>query len=410
MRQIYVNAARLERTIRDMGAIGLCEETNGRNRLALSGADKQGRDLFCRWLGEAGLEVRIDAIGNIFGLRGGTNPGGLPVMLGSHLDSVKNAGMFDGVVGVLGALEVARTLNDNGIRTERPLVIADFTNEEGARFQFDMMGSSFYAGMTTIEEIYPIADDNGLTVGDELSRIGYKGCQTVPVGNYLEFHVEQGPVLDAEGLQIGVVEGIQGITWWGGEFTGEANHAGTTPMRLRQDALLGVAELAVEMEKLTARVGNDCVATMGRIRPEPDVINVVPGKCFFTADVRQFDPELFEKSQREMELLMKNCAERRGLQYKFEKLCVTRPVVFDKSMVSIVEDSAKEMGLSAKRLYSGAGHDAQHLAKICPTAMIFVPSRKGLSHCPEEYTDFAQIADGCNVLLQSVLKLAIIRH
>lgn len=403
---ICVNAERLERTIREMGRLGFSGESNGRTRLALSDADKQGRDLFCKWLHETGLEVRVDAIGNIFGVRWGGDGSAPPVMMGSHLDTVKDAGMFDGIAGVLGGLEVVRTLNEHDIKTERPIIVASFTNEEGARFEYDMMGSSFFTGAKTEEYLYAVADDDGLTVGEELRRIGYKGAESVPVGNYLEFHVEQGPILDAEGFKIGVVEGIQGVAWWRVEFTGQANHAGSTPMRLRRDALLGAAEAALEIEALAKR--SESVGTIGRIRPEPDVVNIVPGKCTFTIDFRQYDPVLYEKAKKTIEDTIGAVAEKRGLTCKFEELVDAKPVVFDKAMVDIVEASAKTLGLSTRRLYSGAGHDAQFLAGICPTAMIFVPSVDGRSHCPEEWTDFQDIANGCNVLLQSVLKLAII--
>lgn len=405
---IYVNAERLECTIREMGLLGFSEETNGRTRLALSDSDKQGRDLFCQWLREAGLEVRVDAMGNIFGVRGGTNQSAPPVMIGSHLDTVKNAGMFDGIAGVLGGLEVVRTLNEHDIRTECPVVVASFTNEEGARFEYDMMGSNFFTGAKTAEELYAIADDDGLTVGEELERIGYKGAESVPVGKYLEFHIEQGPVLDADGFQIGVVEGIQGVSWWRVEFTGQANHAGSTPMHLRHDALLGAAELALEVEKLAGQSGS--VGTVGRFRPEPDVVNIVPGKCSFTIDFRQYDRHLYEKAKIEIVRLIEACAEKRGLACKFEELVDAKPVIFDKTMVEIVESGAKALGLTTKKLYSGAGHDAQFLAGVCPAAMIFVPSVGGRSHCPEEWTDFQDITNGCNVLLQSVLKLAIIQN
>lgn len=410
MNEIKVNAARLESSIREMGEIGRVSETEGVTRLTLSDEDKTGRDLFRKWLEEAGLEVRIDAMGNMFGLRRGTDPDALPVMMGSHLDSVRNAGMFDGVVGVLGGLEVIRTLNDHGVKTKRPVVVANFTNEEGARFQHNMMGSAYFAGKKTAEELYAIADDDGLTVGGELERIGYKGSQTIPVGNYLEFHVEQGPILDAEGIKIGVVEGIQGIRWWIGEYIGQTNHAGSTPMHMRSDALLGVAGFALELEKLAIRIGNSCVATMGRIKTYPDIINIVPGVCSFTVDFRQYEPDVFEKGKLEIEQLMEECAKKRGLTCKFERLINAEPVVFDKSMTVLIEEKARKLGLSTKRLFSGPGHDAQYLPRLCPTAMIFVPSRGGLSHCAEEWTDFGDVAAGCDVLLQSALELAIIEN
>lgn len=403
--KLRISTTRLESSIGEMGRIGFDPRTNGRTRLALSDEDKQARDLFCSWLRGAGLEVRIDGMGNIFGLREGADKNALPVMMGSHIDTVRSAGMFDGVYGVLGALEVIRTLNDNNVKTKRPIVVAAFTNEEGARFQLDMMGSIFYTKARPEEELYSVRDDNGISVRDELNRIGYMGHESFPAGNYFELHIEQGPKLDADKTQIGVVEGIQGLAWWEGSYKGVANHAGSTPMEMRKDALLGAALLAIETEKLAAKVGSGSVATMGRIRPEPDVINIVPGKCGFTIDFRQFDKELFEAGKKEVAALIESCAEARGLGCSYSQLVDAQPVVFDKKMVSAVEESATELGFSTKRMYSGAGHDAQFMCAHCPTAMIFVPSRGGLSHCPQEWTDIADAENGCNVLMHSVLKI-----
>lgn len=404
-----VSGARLESAIREMGQIGYEPETNGRTRFALSDEDKQGRDLLCKWLREAGLEVRIDAIGNIFGVRQGTDPNALPVMIGSHLDTVKHAGMFDGIVGVLGGLEVVRTLNDAGVQTKCPVVVADFTNEEGAWFEYDMMGSSVFTGHKKLEDAYAVTNSDGMSAGEALQKIGYKGSDSVRVGKYFEFHIEQGPVLDAEKVQIGVVEGIQGVAWWRGAYFGESNHAGSTPMHMRRDTFFGAAELAAALEKLAnEEIANASVATMGRVSPEPNIINIVPGKCGFTIDFRQFDPALFAKAKEQVVGLVEHCAEKRGLTYELEQIVNANPVIFDKAMVQAVEESAKELGFTTKRLYSGAGHDAQFLSLICPAAMIFVPSLKGRSHCPEEWTDFADVENGCNVLLQSVLKAAML--
>lgn len=402
---LRINAKRLEDSIRTIGHIGFDKNSGARTRLALTDEDRAGRDMFCDWLRKEGMEVRIDQIGNIFGIRNGTVPDALPVMIGSHVDTVRDAGMFDGVCGVLGGLEVIRTLNDNEIKTARPIVLSAFTNEEGARFQLDMMGSLFYTKTKTLEELYSVADDNGITVGDEVCRIGYQGNETVPVGNYFELHVEQGPKLDAEGIQIGVVEGIQGLAWWCGEYFGESNHAGSTPMDMRKDALLGAAALALRAEALAAKIGSGSVVTMGRIKPEPDIINIVPGRCSFTLDFRQYDQRLLDQGKTGLEELITSCAIERGLEYKYNILAEVPPVLFDPDMVSLIEEKSRALGLTAKRMYSGASHDAQFLCQVCPSAMIFVPSVKGRSHCPEEWTDFTDVENGCNVLLQSVLEL-----
>lgn len=402
---LKINRSRLENSIKEMGAIGFDPVTGGRTRLALTDEDKAGRDLLCKWMKDELLEVKIDEIGNIFGVRQGAGHSGLPVMMGSHIDTVKDAGMFDGVYGVLGALEVIRTLNENNVKTEKPLVIAAFTNEEGARFQPDMMGSLCFTGKAEAKELLSSTDDCGMTAGEELDRIGYRGTDSLQAGCYLELHVEQGPRLDAEAVSIGVVEGIQGLAWWTGEYYGESNHAGSTPMEMRRDTLLAAAELALEAEKLALRLGSGCVATMGKIIPSPNIINIVPGKCSFTLDFRQFETELFEKGKEEIERLIKSCAVKRGLKYSFKKAAEAAPVVFDKDMIEVVESIASLLGLDSMKMISGASHDAQFLSSFCPSVMIFVPSAGGRSHCPEEWTDMSDLENGCNVLLHSVLEL-----
>ncbi len=400
-----INGERLISSIRAMGSVGFDPETGGRTRLALTDEDKAGRDLLCRWMRDEGLEVKIDEIGNIFGIREGSDPSELPVMMGSHIDTVRDAGMFDGVYGVLGGLEVIRTLNENEVTPKSSLVVAAFTNEEGARFQPDMMGSLYYTRKVELGELLSSRDDSGITVGEELDRIGYGGAYSTPVGCYLELHVEQGPRLHAEGVSIGIVEGVQGLAWWTGEYYGESNHAGSTPMEMRKDTLLAVAELALEAEKLALSLGRGSVSTMGRIAPRPDIINIVPGKCSFTLDFRQFDGELFEEGKREVEKLIVSCAARRGLKYCFKKAAEAAPVIFDRGMVELVGSRAAFLGLDSMKMISGASHDAQFLSSFCPTVMIFVPSVGGRSHCPEEWTDVKDLENGCNVLLHSVLEL-----
>lgn len=400
-----INGERLINLIKEMGSVGFDPETGGRTRLALTDEDKAGRDLLCRWMREDGLEVKIDEIGNIFGIREGSVPSELPLMIGSHIDTVRDAGMFDGVYGVLGGLEVIKTLNENEISPKRSLVIAAFTNEEGARFQPDMMGSLYYTRMVELRDLLYSQDDRGVTAAEELDRIGYRGKDSTPVGHYIELHVEQGPRLDAEGVSIGIVEGVQGLAWWSGEYYGESNHAGSTPMEMRKDTLLAAAELALEAEKLALRLGRGSVATMGRIAPRPDIINIVPGKCSFTLDFRQFETELFEEGKREVERLIASCAAGRGLKFNFKKAAEAAPVVFNRGMVELVASRASFLGLDSMKMISGASHDAQFLSSFCPTVMIFVPSVGGRSHCPEEWTNMKDLENGCNVLLHSVLEL-----
>ncbi len=405
MNHLKIKGERLVGSIREMGAIGYDPKTDGRTRLALTDGDRQGRDLLCRWMHEEGLEVIIDPIGNIFGVRQGGGTSELPVIMGSHIDSVRDAGMFDGVYGVLGGLEVIRTLNENNIITRTPVAVAAFTNEEGARFQPDMMGSLYYTGKYGLDELLSARDDSGLTAREELIKIGYMGSGTLRAGNYLELHIEQGPRLHAAKVSIGVVEGIQGLAWWTGEYFGESNHAGSTPMDMRKDALLAAAELAYEAEKLALRLGKGSVATMGRISPKPDIINIIPGRCSFTLDFRQFEKELFEEGKNEIERLIASCAKKRGLKYEFRKSAEAPAVVFDSEMADLVERNASLLGLDSMRMISGASHDAQFLSSFCPSVMIFVPSVGGRSHCPEEWTESKDLENGCNVLLHSVLEL-----
>ncbi len=402
---LRVNSDRLRKSLEEMGQIGYGGPGKGVSRLALSDEDKRARDLFVSWLKEAGLEVIVDPIGDIFGLREGSIDAP-PVMAGSHLDTVREGGAFDGALGVLGALEAIRTLNDYGIRTRKPVAVACFTDEEGARFQPCMLGSGVVAGLMTLQEAYAKKDDAGISVEAELERIGYKGNKWLKPVAYFELHVEQGPVLDAKGISIGVVEGIQGIAWWQGKYQGEANHAGTTPLDMRRDALLGAAELVCSVRRLAEEMGHDTRTTVGRLHPHPDIINVVPGQASFTIDLRQYDEALYEDGKKRAEALVAQAASNHRLEYELEMVGDAKPVHFDPAMVNLVEEMAREAAFSYMRLPSGAGHDAQYMHSICPTAMIFVPSIGGRSHCPQELTDFDDAAKGATVLANAMLRLA----
>ena len=394
-----INRGRLAADLEEMGRVGLGPD-GVRSRLALSDADKQGRDLLCRWIREAGLDLKIDAIGNIFGLLG---DGGDPVTAGSHIDTVKDAGMFDGCVGVLSALECLRTIRERGLPHGRPLAMAAFTNEEGARYHPDMMGSLVVSGLGRAEDMYRSVDDAGLSVGDELERIGYKGRDVVRPSAWLEYHVEQGPFLDAKGYSLGAVTGIPGINWWHGRFIGQANHAGATPMDMRHDALLAVSQLHVEMTALARRSG--ACFTIGRVDVKPHIVNIVPGEASFSLDLRHLDPAVLDQLNRAVVDRMNAAAEENHLTLEVEQTVDARPVTFSPELVAMVERHAAARGLSCARLASGAGHDAQMMARIVPTTMIFVPSVGGLSHCPREMSDMEQIADGAEVLLDCLLEM-----
>ena len=392
----------------EMGDIG--REGDGVNRLALNDADKEGRDLFIDHLREEGLDVRIDKIGNIFGVRKGTDPNEPPVVMGSHLDTVRDAGVFDGALGVLSGLEVIRLLNQHDVETGRSVAVGVFTNEEGARFQPDMMGSMVFTGKLGLEDAWKAFDDDGVTVKDELKRTGYLGGDVFEAGCFIELHVEQGPVLHIGNQQIGVVEGVQGMAWWDGDYRGEANHAGTTPLDLRRDALLAAADLCCRLREAAEDIGRGSVATMGRLNPRPDIRNVVPGGAFFTVDFRQYEAELYEQGQREVLKLIEEVAERHNVDLSLEQTVDAKPVKFDSGMVGLVERKTMQLGLSYKRMHSGAGHDAQFMSYVCPTAMIFVPSIGGRSHCTEERTTKADCVNGANVLLQCALELSEAFH
>ncbi len=395
--------ARLD-ALAEIGAIpggGCC-------RLALSDEDRQGRDRVVGWMRDLGLEVTIDRIGNIFGLRPGTEEGPA-VICGSHIDTVRTGGRYDGNLGVLAGLEVVRTLNEVGIVTRRPLAVAVFTNEEGARFAPDMLGSLAFVGGLDLETALATAAIDGAMLGDELARINYAG--EAPLGAlrphaYVELHIEQGPVLDAEGLTIGAVEDLQGISWQEVTITGQSNHAGTTPMRLRHDAGFAAAAIASFVRGLATEMGGAQVGTVGAITLHPNLINVIAARAQLTVDLRNTDEAKLQEAERRLAAFLSDLAEREGVGIETRRLARFEPVKFDQGVVATIEETAATLGYSQRRMTSGAGHDAQMLARICPTAMIFTPSVKGLSHNPAEYTAPADLAAGANVLLHTLLRLA----
>jgi N-carbamoyl-L-amino-acid hydrolase len=357
---------------------------------------------------ELGLTVSIDAIGNVVGVRGGSEVGA-PVMTGSHIDTVRTGGRYDGNLGVLAGLEVIAVLNGAGIVTRRPLAVAFFTNEEGARFSPDMMGSLVYVGGLALDEALATVGIDGVTVGDSLGQIGYAGpapCGEPSAHAYIELHVEQGPVLEAERIEVGAVESVQGISWT--EFTlhGVSNHAGTTPMRLRHDAGYVACEIASEARRIAQEMGGDQVATVGAIDLSPNLVNVIAYKAVFTVDLRNTDETALQHAENRLHAYAREVAGNEGVQVSSRRLARFEPVTFDPATVGLVEETALSQGFSVKRMPSGAGHDAQMLARICPAAMIFVPSVGGISHNVKEYTTPEQIEAGANVLLHALLRLA----
>lgn len=404
---LSVNGPRLIARLKALGEKGALPG-GGVSRLALSDDDRAGRELVIGWMHDLGLTVTTDAIGNIFGLRAGLQDGA-PVMTGSHIDTVRTGGLYDGNYGVLAGLEVVETLNDAGITTPRPLCVAVFTNEEGARFAPDMMGSLVYVGGLPLDDALNTRGIDGKTVEECLKAIGADGAQ--PVGNpavhaYVELHIEQGPVLEEEGYTIGAVEKVQGISWTEVTITGTSNHAGTTPMRLRHDAGYAAMATATFMRDLAKKMGGDQVATMGAIELKPNLINVVANHARFTIDLRNTDEALLQKAEAEVMDFLERIAVDEGVTVTHRRLARFEPVPFDPAMVDRVEAVARQLGHSVRRLPSGAGHDAQMLARVCPTGMIFVPSAKGISHNIHEHTDPDDLTAGANVLLRVLVDLA----
>ena len=378
------------------------------SRLALTDADRRGRDQVVQWMHEAGLTVRIDQIGNITGLRAGRSSV-RPVMTGSHLDTVSNGGRYDGIYGVIAGLEVLQSLQDAGQVTERPLAVTVFTNEEGVRFQPDMMGSLVYSGGLTVEEALNAKATDGACVGNELKRIGFAGTERCgePVPHaFIELHIEQGPILDLEGGLLGAVENLQGISWHEVTIRGVSNHAGTTPMHLRHDAGYCTARIVVFVRELARRMGASQVGTVGSVRLTPNLINVIPNQAVISVDLRNTNDALLTAAEREFTAFLETLAQEEGVTIEKRGLVRTPPVIFDSKILQTIEAVAADFELPIRRMTSGAGHDAQMMARICPTAMIFVPSVGGISHNPREFTQARHLQLGADALLHTMLRLS----
>ncbi|WP_395714871.1 Zn-dependent hydrolase [Reyranella sp.] len=405
--RLRLDEGRLLAALDALAGIGAIEG-GGCARLALSDEDKAGRDLVVGWMKALGLTVQIDAIGNVIGLRAGREAVA-PIMTGSHIDTVRTGGRYDGNYGVLAGLEVVRALNAAGVTTRRPIAVAFFTNEEGARFQPDMMGSLVYAGGLGLNEAYAAVDKDGQSVGDELRRIGYVGAArpgAMQPHAFVELHIEQGPILDEEKVQIGVVESVQGISWTEYTVTGISNHAGTTPMRLRRDAGYLAASVNLFARRLAWEMGGNQVATMGALALRPNLINVVPNRAVFAVDLRNTDEDKLKQAEAAVTAHIAEVARDERVEVEARVLARFEPVVFDAALVDRVEHHARALSLRTRRMPSGAGHDAQMMQRLCPTAMIFVPSVAGLSHNVKEHTEAADLAAGAQVLLNLMVELA----
>jgi N-carbamoyl-L-amino-acid hydrolase len=380
----------------------------GNCRLALSDEDRAGRDLLVEWMRELGLTVTIDAIGNIVGVRRGREDD-LPVMFGSHVDTVGTGGRYDGLYGVLAGLEACEALNDAGHVTRRPLALVAFTNEEGSRFAPYAMGSLVYVGGLTLDDAYATRGIDGATVGEELRRIGYAG-EAKPgwlrPHAYLELHIEQGPILEDEGLVIAAVEGITGLVWTEVSITGRSAHAGTTPMHLRHDAAYAAGEVAVFIRRLAQDMGGNQKGTLGRIELYPNLVNVIAERAVLMIDLRNTDETRLQEAQQRLAAFLDRLAAQEKVAISTRSLARFEPVLFPGEMVALVEATARELTLACRRLPSGAGHDAQMMARVCPASMIFVPSVGGLSHNVREETKAEHLQAGADVLLHAVMRLA----
>ncbi len=411
---LRIDGGRLHERIETLGLIGEVVGQAGERgcaRLALTDLDRAGRDLVVSWMADLGMLVSVDGIGNVVATRPGSEPGAAAVMTGSHIDTVRTGGRFDGNLGVLAGLEVVETLARHGVVTRRPISVAFFTDEEGARFAPDMLGSLVYVGGMPLETALDVvAVDDRARLGDELVRIGYSGSMPCPTAQaphaYIELHIEQGPVLENREITIGVVTGVQGISWTEITVTGQSAHAGTTPMALRHDAGFAAASIVTGVREIAGRHGGGQVATVGRFEVSPDLVNVVPGEAVLTVDLRNTDDDVLQRAERELHALCGRIATAEGVAIGLRSLARFEPVEFDPLMIDLVEGTAQHLGHTTLRMPSGAGHDAQMLSRICPTSMIFVPSVNGLSHNIAEFTSAADIEAGANVLLQVMLDLA----
>jgi len=406
--ELRIDIDRLIDRLAALAEIGAIEGTHGCARLALTDEDRAGRDLVVSWMRDLGLEITIDGIGNVVGVMDGEGDGP-PVMTGSHIDTVRTGGRYDGNLGVLAGLEVIETLQSAGVTPARDLAVAFFTDEEGARFPPDMLGSLVYADGMGVEEAHAIVGIDGAVLGEELNRIGYLGAAPLPgqvPHAFVELHVEQGPVLETDGVTIGAVTGVQGISWTEVTVTGQSNHAGTTPMHLRKDPGVVAVRTAAFVRELADDLGAPQVATVGRMELHPNLVNVVPASATFTIDLRHTDNAVLVEAEQRTHAFLAAAAADEGCTVETRSLARFDPVAFDDRVVGTVELAAAAHGHSVMRMPSGAGHDAQMLARVCPTGMVFVPSVDGLSHNPAEYTAPADLEAGANVLLRVMLDLA----
>lgn len=384
-------------------------ENGGLHRLALSDEDKEIRDWFCDQMEQAKLAVRVDEFGNMFGRREGSSDLE-PILVGSHLDSQPYGGIYDGALGTIAALEFVRELNDREIETERPIEIVNWTNEEGSRFQPTLQGSGVWAGALDLEEQYAATDKNGVTVEKELKRIGYKGDHpaepATDYDSYLELHIEQGPYLDLNEKDVGIVTGIVGLTWGEITFFGEANHSGATPMHHRSDAMVAAADVVTQVRRIPGKLGERTVGTVGSLSVQPDSINIIPGEVSFTYGFRDSNAETLQEAEERVLDEAQAAAEREGVEFKHEDRANADPVYFNDRCVDAVQQAANDLQYESMKVFSGGVHDATHANEVCDTGMVFAVSEGGKSHTEEEYTSWEDCYSAADTLAGAALKLA----
>jgi N-carbamoyl-L-amino-acid hydrolase len=404
---ISIDAERLWSRHMEMADIGAIDGT-GSCRLAMSAEDAKARTLLASWCKKAGLDVHVDGAGNMFAVRPGSDPGRLAVASGSHLDTQPHGGRFDGISGVLAALEVIETLNDQGIETAAPLAVVNWTNEEGVRYAPGLLGSAWYAGLLDDEALDRVKAADGTPFRQEAQERGWlgDGADKFPLDAFLELHIEQGPILEQEGLQVGIVTSVQGLRWLDVDVRGTDAHAGTTPLDQRQDALLASARMLVALNEIGRRYGSSARVSVGQLRTATDGPSTVVGHASFVVDIRHPDAGTLEQMSRECATACVATGKASGCAVDISDGISIPPTAFHDACVTALENGAEELGYSYRRMASGALHDAANVAKVAPTAMIFVPCRDGISHNVREYASPGDLAAGTNVLLHALLKLA----
>ncbi|MBB5516644.1 N-carbamoyl-L-amino-acid hydrolase [Rubricella aquisinus] len=405
---LKINADRLWDSLMEMAKIGP-GVAGGNNRQTVTDEDAEGRALFQKWCEDAGMTMGVDTMGTMFMRREGTDPDALPVYVGSHLDTQPTGGKYDGVLGVLGGLEIIRTMNDLGIKTKHPIVVTNWTNEEGTRFAPAMLASGVFAGMHTQDWAYAKTDAEGKTFGDELARIGWKGDEEVGARKmhaFFELHIEQGPILEAEGVDIGVVTHGQGLSWTQITVTGKDAHTGSTPMPMRKNAGLCMARILDLVDEIAWSHAPHAVGAAGHIDVYPNSRNVIPGKVVFTVDFRSPDLAVIEDMEAKLRDGAEQIADTMGMEIAFEKVGGFDPVEFDEGCVRAVRNAAERLGLSHMDIISGAGHDACWINRVAPTAMVMCPCVDGLSHNEAEEITKEWAEAGANVLMHAVIETA----